>query len=99
MLTTLIATYNGARTLPEVLKAYCALQPTDGRWKLVVVDNGSTDRTSEIIAAYRQHLPLTYLIEPKQGKNAALNTGLTCRAGDLLVLTDDDVLPRSDWLR
>jgi glycosyltransferase involved in cell wall biosynthesis len=99
MLTVLIATYNGAKTLPGVLNAYCALEPPDGGWKLVIVDNGSTDRTQEIIAAFRHRLPLTYLYEPKQGKNAALNTGLSDISGDLVVLTDDDVLPRSDWLR
>jgi L-malate glycosyltransferase len=99
MLTILIATYNGAKTLPEVLSAYCALEPPDGGWKLVIVDNGSTDHTKEIIAAFRHRLPLTYLCEPKKGKNAALNTGLSTISGDLVVLTDDDVLPRSDWLR
>jgi glycosyltransferase involved in cell wall biosynthesis len=99
MLTVLLATYNGAKTLPEVLSAYCALDPPVGGWKLVIVDNGSTDHTQEIIAAFRHDLPLTYLYEPKQGKNAALNTGLSNISGDLVVLTDDDVLPRSDWLR
>jgi glycosyltransferase involved in cell wall biosynthesis len=99
VLTVLIATYNGARTLPEVLSTYCALEPPDGGWKLVIVDNGSTDHTKEIIAAFRHRLPLAYVHEPKQGKNAALNTGLSNISGDLVVLTDDDVLPRSDWLR
>jgi glycosyltransferase involved in cell wall biosynthesis len=99
MLTVLIATYNGAKTLPEVLSAYCALEPPDGGWKLVIVDNGSTDHTKEIITAFRPRLRLTYLCEPKKGKNAALNTGLSKISGDLVVLTDDDVLPRPDWLR
>jgi GT2 family glycosyltransferase len=44
-------------------------------------------------------LPLTYLFEPSRGKNAALNTGLASVEGDLVVLTDDDILPRFDWLR
>jgi glycosyltransferase involved in cell wall biosynthesis len=99
MLTVLIATYNGAKTLPEVLSAYCTLEPPDGGWKLVIVDNGSTDHTKEIITAFCPRLPLTYLCEPKKGKNAALNTGLSKISGDLVVLTDDDVLPRPDWLR
>jgi len=98
MLTVLIATYNGAKTLPEVLGTYCHLQAPPGGWKLVIVDNGSTDATSEIIHSFMDRLPLTYLFEPLQGKNAALNTGLSCVEGDLVVLTDDDVLPRFDWL-
>lgn len=98
MLTVLIATYNGAKTLPEVLKAFCRLQTPAGGWKLVIVDNGSTDATKEIIHSFVDRLPLSYLFEPSRGKNAALNTGLAHVEGDLVVLTDDDVLPRSDWL-
>jgi glycosyltransferase involved in cell wall biosynthesis len=99
MLTVLFATHNRAKTLPEVLGAYCALEPPAGGWKLVIVDNGSTDHTKDVITSFRHHLPLAYLFEPRQGKNAALNTGLSSLSGDLIVLTDDDVLPQTDWLR
>ncbi len=98
MLTVLIATHNGARTLPKVLDAYCQLQSPAGSWKLVIVDNASTDATKGIIHSFLDRLPLTYLFESSQGKNAALNTGLANVAGELVVLTDDDVLPRPDWL-
>jgi glycosyltransferase involved in cell wall biosynthesis len=98
MLTVLMATYNGASTLPEVLDAYCKLDSPDGGWKLVVVDNGSTDSTKEVITSFRSRLPLTYIFEPILGKSAALNTGLLSITGDLVVMTDDDALPRPDWL-
>jgi L-malate glycosyltransferase len=98
MLTVLIATYNGAKTLPRVLNAYCQLQTSVGGWKLVIVDNGSTDSTKEIIHSFVDRLPLTYLFESSKGKNAALNTGLAHVEGDLAVFTDDDILPRPDWL-
>jgi glycosyltransferase involved in cell wall biosynthesis len=98
MLTVLIATYNGAKTLPRVLIAYCQLQTPVGGWKLVIVDNGSTDATKEIIHSFVDRLPLSYLFESSKGKNAALNTGLDNIEGDLIVLTDDDILPRPDWL-
>src|SRR6266852_6340317 len=98
MLSVLMATYNGAGTLPEVLTAYCKLKSPDGGWKLLIVDNGSTDSTKEIIACFRSRLPLTYIFEPTLGKSAALNTGLLNVTGDLVVMTDDDALPRPDWL-
>jgi L-malate glycosyltransferase len=98
MLTVLMATHNGAPTLPVVLDAYCKLEPPAGGWNLVIVDNGSTDSTKEIIEAFTQKLPLTYAFEGQQGKNAALNTGLTYIEGDLIVFTDDDAIPRRDWL-
>ena len=98
MLTVLIATRNGAQTLPKAMNAYCQLQTPVGAWKLVIVDNGSTDSTKEIIHSFVDRLPLTYLFESSKGKNAALNAGLASVEGDLVVLTDDDTLPRADWL-
>lgn len=98
MLTVLMATHNGARTLPEVLNAYCKLDSPDGGWNLIIIDNGSTDGTKEIIASFRSRLPLTYIFEPTLGKSVALNTGLLSITGDLVVMTDDDALPRPDWL-
>ena len=98
MLTVLLATKNGARTLPGVLEAYSRLQAPAGGWKLVVVDNGSTDATPEIASSYRDRLPLTCLSEREPGKNAALNAGLSLADGNLVVLTDDDAFPRADWL-
>ncbi len=98
MLTVLIATRNGSRTLPGVLDAFTRVQVPSSGWKLVIVDNGSTDRTREIIESFQTVLPVTYVFEGSLGKNAALNTGLAHVDGDLIVFTDDDVFPRPDWL-
>jgi glycosyltransferase involved in cell wall biosynthesis len=98
MLTVLFSTYNGARTLPQVLAAYCNLLPPPGGWQLVIVDNGSTDLSGEILTSFKGRLPLSCVFEPKPGKNAALNSGLSKVTGDLVVLTDDDVIPSHDWL-
>ncbi len=98
MITILLATHNGADTLPAVLNAYCKLEsPYDG-WELIIVDNGSTDSTKEIVHAFQSCLPLTYVFEPRLGKAVAQNTGLSRINGDLVVMTDDDALPRPDWL-
>src|SRR5882724_9338189 len=98
MLTVLIATRNGVRTLPRVLEAYTCLQPPTGGWKLVVIDNGSTDQTRDIVLSFLDRLPLEYLFEERSGKNIALNTGLAKLEGDLAVFTDDDAIPSPDWL-
>ena len=98
MLTVIFATRNGMRTLPAVLETYLGLDSPKGGWKLIVVDNASTDRSREIIDSFRDRLPLSVLSENKLGKNAALNTAMSHVEGDLVVLTDDDVFPRSDWL-
>lgn len=98
VLTVIFATYNGERTLPTVLEAYRNLKAPDGNWQLVVVDNASRDRTPEILERFAALLPMTRLRVPEPGKNRALNAGLETRAGDLVVLTDDDAVPSPDWL-
>jgi glycosyltransferase involved in cell wall biosynthesis len=98
VLTVLFATRNGAKSLRRVLDAYGRLESPRGGWNLVIVDNGSTDTSRQIIAGFKDRLPLTYLFEAEAGKNAALNTGLASVAGDLVALTDDDAFPRPDWL-
>jgi glycosyltransferase involved in cell wall biosynthesis len=98
MLTVLVATFNGAPTLHRTLDALCALESPAGGWRLIVVDNGSTDTTPRILERYRGRLPLTCLTESRPGKNVALNTGLEAADGDVVVFTDDDVLPHRRWL-
>ena len=99
MLSVLIATYNGGKTLPAVLNEYCKQDLPKEQWKLVLIDNGSTDNTKEIIEKFVPLLPIIYLFEPRKGKNAALNTGLSSIEGDLIVFSDDDVLPHMSWLK
>ena len=98
MLTVLIATRNRARILHDVLESYCHLQQPPLGWKLIVVDNGSTDHTAQVLASFANRLPLHSACEPRLGKNHALNTGLEFVEGDLAVFTDDDAFPHADWL-
>ena len=97
-LTVLFATRNRAAALAPVLESFTRLAAPQGGYKLIVVDNGSTDGTPQLLRSYAERLPLTALEEPLAGKNRALNTALPHLQGALIVLTDDDVLPQVDWL-
>lgn len=97
-----MATCNGAATLPKVLDAYCALAAPHGGWNLLVIDDGSSDATPEVVMRYAARLPLRYLAQARSGKNAALNAGLALALAQtdvqLFVFTDDDATPEPDWL-
>jgi len=97
MLTVLLAT-DGDSTLPAVLESYGRLTNPRGGWKLVVVGNTATDVLRERVTAFASRLPLTYVFEPRIGKNYAVNAGLPLIDGDLVVFTDDDAFPAADWL-
>ena len=100
-----MATRDGADTLPRVLEAYCALAPPPQGWRLLAVDNGSSDGTAAILDSYAGRLPLHRLHEPRPGKNVALNRALAVAlavpdpaGAGLFVFTDDDATPAADWL-
>lgn len=98
MLTVLFSTFNGARTLPVMMNAMMTLKAPVGGWKIVAVNNASTDNSRAILESYAKTLPITILHEKRKGKNRALNAGLGAVEGDLVVFTDDDVIPEPDWL-
>jgi glucosyl-dolichyl phosphate glucuronosyltransferase len=101
-ITVLVCTYNRAWLLRETLEAMQAMvRPPACAVEIIVVDNNSTDDTLLVIAesASRGPLPVVSLREPQQGKSFALNLGLSHASGDVLALTDDDVVPCSDWLQ
>lgn len=98
MLSVLLATHNGADTIDRTLAAMSMMDAPAGGWKLVVVNNASTDDTEARVLAWRDRLPLEYIVEPKLGKSSALNTALGHAVGDLIIMTDDDVLPDRTWL-
>ncbi|HXW08854.1 MAG TPA: glycosyltransferase [Vicinamibacterales bacterium] len=99
-ISVVIATHNRARLLASTLEAVAAQESPSVWWEIVVVDNGSTDETAEVVrtAASRAPVPVVYLRETRSGKSHALNTAMPRARGELIVLTDDDVLPSPGWL-
>jgi glycosyltransferase involved in cell wall biosynthesis len=101
-LSVLICTYNRSQLLEQTLEALQRANPPDTcTVELIVVDNNSTDDTKEVVprAAAAGPYPVRYLAELQQGKGFALNSGLAVARGDVIALTDDDVLPAADWLQ
>jgi hypothetical protein len=98
VLTVIFSSRNGGPVLDKTLTSMTRLRPPPGGWKIVAVNNASTDETPKIFARYRDRLPLTVLEEPQSGKNRALNRALGHGEGDLFVFCDDDVVVDQDWL-
>jgi glycosyltransferase involved in cell wall biosynthesis len=97
-LTVLLATRNGANVLPRTLDGYVRQAEVDFSWKLIVVDNGSTDETPDVIKQFQAKLRLDALVDPVPGKNRALNMGLKTIEGNTVVLSDDDAIPHPGFL-
>jgi glycosyltransferase involved in cell wall biosynthesis len=100
-ISVVLATYNRAGSLLETLKSFAALKcSSDLTWELLVVDNNSSDPTPAVVRTFADHCSfrLRYLFEARQGRSAALNTGIAEARGEIVVFTDDDVLLHPDWL-
>src|SRR5207248_5763959 len=61
------------------------------RIQLIVVDDGSTDGTGEILDALQRELGFTLLRQTNAGKGAALRNGFTAVTGDVIVIQDGDL--------
>ena len=100
-ISVVLATYNRASSLQVTLESLLALvSPAGLSWELLVVDNNSTDLTRlnvEKFAAIAK-FPVRYVFERKQGRSAALNTGIVDARGEIVAFTDDDVILHRDWL-
>jgi len=98
-ISVIIPTYNRASDLYRTLEGMANCQRGNLRVEFVVVDNGSTDQTKQVVDSYSSRLATRYLFEARSGKSRALNTALeTVELGDIVVFTDDDVDPSREWL-
>jgi len=93
--SVIVPVYNAAATVHLCLQALVALDYPADRHEVIVVDNGSSDRTREILA----HYPLVVLAEPGRGSYRARNRGAAAAQGTILAFTDADCVAERTWLR
>src|SRR5262245_54648428 len=98
-ISVIIATYNRANMLEECLE-HLAQQIFESEDEVIVVDNGSTDRTSAVVVNAQRSFPvrLRYFVERTPGKSNAVAAGLAFANGDVLAFTDDDVDVDPNWI-
>lgn len=95
-ISVVIPTYNKAPFLDLTLASY--VHQTYKNFELVLVDDGSTDDTREVVERHQPSLNLKYLHQPNRGRAAARNTAIRQATGDILVFADDDRLASPEFL-
>lgn len=94
-LSLVIPAYNEESIAADTVRSCCAYldERYDGDYELIVVSDGSTDRTAAILASltadYPRLRPLGY--DVNRGKGCAVRTGMLAAEGDAVVFTDCDL--------
>jgi cellulose synthase/poly-beta-1,6-N-acetylglucosamine synthase-like glycosyltransferase len=95
-ISVIVPTYRRTADLARCLQGLAAQQlPAD---EILVIVRDSDDQTHSFFSARAPQLGVRLVETTVPGVVAALNAGLTAASGEILAITDDDAVPRSDWL-
>lgn len=95
MVSVIVPVWNGAERIGLCLAALSRQTYPHDRTEVIVVDNGSTDGTLDVVAGFAF---ARVLHEPKLGSYNARNTGIGQAVGEFIAFTDGDCIPDPEWL-
>ena len=94
MTSVVVAARDAETELEPCLASLLRAEYPAERREILIVDNGSGDRTAEIIRRF----PVRLLHEPRRGVSHARNAGIRASRGELIAFTDPDCLVSRQWL-
>ena len=100
LVSVVMCTYNRAELLRTAIASLIG-QQVDFEYEIVLIDNGSTDHTYEVLrsAIESSPIPIRSVIEPKPGVSAARNRSLRESRGKWIASIDDDEVADPNWLQ
>jgi glycosyltransferase involved in cell wall biosynthesis len=97
-ISIIIPALNEERMIGRCLESLAKLAFSHDRFEVLVVDNGSRDRTIEIAESFQDRLKVRVLQKTDVRISALRNLGARAAAGDILAFLDADCLAPEDWL-
>ncbi|MEA5573998.1 glycosyltransferase family 2 protein [Calothrix sp. UHCC 0171] len=98
LISAIICTHNRDTYLGAAIDSLLA-QKGNVSFEVVVVDNGSSDRTREVVEQRLADSRLKYVFEPVLGLSVARNTGAKVASGQIFAYLDDDAEASEVWLQ
>ena len=96
LVSVIIPTYNGRLRIKHTIEALLN-QDFKGEYELIVVDDGSSDQTADLVRSYDRGIKV--ISQPNQGPGVARNNGAHHAQGEIILFTDDDCIPEKNWLQ
>jgi len=91
VISVIIPTYNEQSTILDILQKVKNVEVADASFEVIVIDDGSTDKTVEILEKEPDLYTKLVKMELNGGKGAAVNTGLKEATGDFILFQDADL--------
>lgn len=88
LVSVVIATYNMGKFLPEAMDS--ALNQTYENIEVIVIDDGSSDDTKEVIKSYLTDTRVRYIVQENKGQSSAKNKGICESRGEYVAFLDAD---------
>lgn len=98
-ISVIIPTYNRAGYLPQSLNSLVSQDYPQDMFEVLVVDDGSSDGTEQVIGQFTGKLNLKFFKEKHGGVCRARNAGIKNAQGDVLAFFDDDAIADKSWLK
>ena len=97
--TLLVAAHNEEAIIAEKMENSLRLDYPPGKLRVVVVSDGSIDRTDEIVRRAEPRGVTLFRVEPRRGKSLARNAAAAAATGDVLLMSDANAMYEPDALR
>ncbi len=91
-ISVIIATFNRREMLARTLPPLLAQDFPSDEYEVIVVVDGSTDGTTDLLRGFASHSNLRVIEQENRGQAAAINAGLRAATGELVLFLDDDIL-------
>jgi glucosyl-dolichyl phosphate glucuronosyltransferase len=98
LISVIICTRNRAALLQKAIASVVSQDFPQPNYEVVIVDNGSTDQTPEIVREFQDRARIRYVHEERVGLCIARNTGWRAAEGRYVVFFDDDAIASTGWL-
>jgi glycosyltransferase involved in cell wall biosynthesis len=95
--SVIMPAYNGEKYIAASMR--CVLEQTHTNVELIVIDDGSTDRTAEIVKEFQaSDERVIYVFQQNGGQGQARNKGIRLSCGEVIAFLDqDDLWVKENW--